>query len=723
MSRGLNDNEVAAEMNKMVSFIKQEALEKAREIKVKADEEFNIEKAKLVRQETIAIEAFYQKKIKQAEVARKIAHSNHVNKNRLRLLQARQQILDELFAEARNKLLTISSDPSKYQALLKDLLLQAFYQLMEEKIVIQCRKADHAIVQSALEEAKTAYTKALNKPLKAEIDSSNALPEKSAGGVVVSAFEGRIRVSNTLESRLDILGDAPASWSAAIVRPYKDKSFADLVNSYAVFRLCAFPALVDWTPWMLDVSSKLRLKPVMDFVVKRTFFKHFCGGENITEVLPTMAAFKSRGIGSILDLAMEADLDAGSAAGVAAKDLAAKVASQMKDSVNIASEQSDSFIAVKVTAFVPPAVLLRWSNCLRDLQAGFNKLDTDKDGKITSKEFLDLCSTYPNVPSKLVSELTITIQDADKLISWTSLMDAFSITNKNTRGLLQKNQNNPIPELEHATAEDFLTADLTLAELESLFVHARSKNVRVMIDAEQTYFQPAIDDIAIAFSRKLNPKLETTGGRAVIFNTYQMYLKAGKSRLEEDLARADRGGYTFGAKIVRGAYMVSERERAEEFNYADPIQTDIASTHRAYNSAIELMVSRIGKAQREKVPSLPLSFVVASHNRDSILKTIAALKKDNVQTSKGEVAFAQLMGMQDSTSYALAVNGYKCYKYIPYGPVEVTIPYLLRRAQENSSLLGGVAEDKQNISDEIMRRLGKSAKIDNRAGPSVASTA
>ncbi|KAJ3111626.1 Dynein heavy chain 6, axonemal [Phlyctochytrium bullatum] len=197
MSGRLNDTEVAAEMTKM------------------ADEEFNIEKAKLVRQETIAIEAFYQKKLKQAEVARKMsaqpyhfsnysrAHSNHVNKNRLRLLQARQQVLDELFEDAKSKLTAISSDPVAYQTLLKDLLLQAFHQLMEDDVVIQCRKEDVSLVQKAAEEAKAKY----GAKLKFAIDSGSFLPEKSGGGVIVSANGGRIRVSNTLESRLEILGD------------------------------------------------------------------------------------------------------------------------------------------------------------------------------------------------------------------------------------------------------------------------------------------------------------------------------------------------------------------------------------------------------------------------------------------------------------------------------------------------------------------------------------
>ncbi|KAJ3195783.1 V-ATPase V1 sector subunit E [Irineochytrium annulatum] len=208
-NRGLNDNEVATEMSKMVSFIKQEALEKAREIKVKADEEFNIEKAKLVRQETIAIESFYQKKMKQAEVSRKIAQSNHVNKNRLRVLQARQQVLDDLLQDARSRLTQISSDPTKYQKLLTDLLLQTFYQLMEQNVHVQCRKKDVEVVQSAIGEAKKTFeSKLKNASVTAVVDKESFLPDASAGGVIVSAFDGRIRIANTLEARVELLAEA-----------------------------------------------------------------------------------------------------------------------------------------------------------------------------------------------------------------------------------------------------------------------------------------------------------------------------------------------------------------------------------------------------------------------------------------------------------------------------------------------------------------------------------
>ncbi|KAL2912642.1 V-ATPase V1 sector subunit E [Polyrhizophydium stewartii] len=204
MAGRLNDNEVAQEMNKMVAFIKQEALEKAREIKLKADEEFNIEKGKLVRQETVAIEAFFQKKLKQAEVQRKM-QSNLINKNRLRVLQARQTVLNDVFAEAKSRLRTITDDKAGYSALLKGLVLQGLYKLMEPKVTVQCRAEDNDLVRTAIAEAVKEYTSEVKLKTEVVIDEANPLPATSAGGVVLSAVEGRIRTANTLESRLELL--------------------------------------------------------------------------------------------------------------------------------------------------------------------------------------------------------------------------------------------------------------------------------------------------------------------------------------------------------------------------------------------------------------------------------------------------------------------------------------------------------------------------------------
>ncbi|KAG1049037.1 hypothetical protein G6F48_001763 [Rhizopus delemar] len=202
-ARPLNDDEVFDEMKKMVAFIKQEALEKAREIKVKADEEFNIEKAKIVRQESLNIEAVFERKIKQAEVQKRIAQSNHINKTRLKILQERQQVLDDLFEEANQRIHQVSDDQDTYHTLIEGLILQGAYALMEPEIDIRCRQQDVDVVTSALETVADRYEESMQSRPNFTI-SEDYLPESSAGGVILSGHHGRITVDNTLDARLEI---------------------------------------------------------------------------------------------------------------------------------------------------------------------------------------------------------------------------------------------------------------------------------------------------------------------------------------------------------------------------------------------------------------------------------------------------------------------------------------------------------------------------------------
>uniref|UniRef100_A0A1D1XK94 V-type proton ATPase subunit E n=1 Tax=Anthurium amnicola TaxID=1678845 RepID=A0A1D1XK94_9ARAE len=202
-TRALNDDEVLNEMKKMVAFINQEAIEKAREIKVKADEEFNIEKAKLVRQESNNIDATFQRKTKQAEVQKKITQSNMINKSRLKVLQVRQQLLEEVFNETVNQLSIVSQDKVKYRDLLKDLVLQGLYQLMDDEVKAIVRKKDVELANNAIKAAIQSYKDNAKRDVKVELDTEN-LPEDCAGGVILTSNFGRIRVNNTLEERLTL---------------------------------------------------------------------------------------------------------------------------------------------------------------------------------------------------------------------------------------------------------------------------------------------------------------------------------------------------------------------------------------------------------------------------------------------------------------------------------------------------------------------------------------
>ncbi|KAF6830663.1 vacuolar ATP synthase subunit e [Colletotrichum musicola] len=204
----LTDDQVGQELRKMTAFIKQEAMEKAREIEIKANEEFAIEKSKLVRQETDAIDTQYEKKFKQAQMSLQITRSTVTNKTRLKVLGARQELLDDIFEDARKKLATGTKDKAKYQAVLKGLILEGLYALTEPEVVVRARKADFDIVKKAIEEASKEYKKELGKDTTAKIDESDPLPAESAGGVFIIGGKGKIEIDNTFEERLNLLQDS-----------------------------------------------------------------------------------------------------------------------------------------------------------------------------------------------------------------------------------------------------------------------------------------------------------------------------------------------------------------------------------------------------------------------------------------------------------------------------------------------------------------------------------
>ncbi|KXJ93996.1 ATP synthase subunit [Microdochium bolleyi] len=201
----LSDDQVGQELRKMTAFIKQEAHEKAREIEVKANEEFSIEKSKLVSSETDSIDATYAKKFKQATMSQQITRSTVSNKTRLKVLGARQELLNDIFETASKKLADTTKDKKKYQNLLKDLILEGAYALNEKEISVQGRKADYGAIKEAIKAAEKEYKSESGKETTITIDESSALPEGSAGGVIILNGTGKIDINNTLEERLELL--------------------------------------------------------------------------------------------------------------------------------------------------------------------------------------------------------------------------------------------------------------------------------------------------------------------------------------------------------------------------------------------------------------------------------------------------------------------------------------------------------------------------------------
>ncbi|KAF3169571.1 V-ATPase V1 sector subunit E [Orbilia oligospora] len=203
----LTDDQVAGELKKMTAFIRQEAQEKAHEIQIKADEEFTIEKGRLVRSETVSIDTQFERKHKQAELSQQIARSNVTNKTRLKVLGVRQELLESIFEDARKSLGQIANDKARYAGVLEGLILEGAFALAEPSISVRARKMDFDLVKSAADSASSAYTEKTGQNIKITLDEAGELPTDCAGGVFVISGNGRIDINNTFEERLSILED------------------------------------------------------------------------------------------------------------------------------------------------------------------------------------------------------------------------------------------------------------------------------------------------------------------------------------------------------------------------------------------------------------------------------------------------------------------------------------------------------------------------------------
>jgi proline dehydrogenase len=224
--------------------------------------------------------------------------------------------------------------------------------------------------------------------------------------------------------------------------------------------------------------------------------------------------------------------------------------------------------------------------------------------------------------------------------------------------------------------------------VESICRHAAENNVRLLIDAEESWIQDPIDAMADEMMRKYNTS------RAIVFNTYQMYRTDMISNLKNDHHDAVTHNYFLGAKLVRGAYMEKEAERAIKMGYANPIHPTKEATDDAFNRAL---VFCLDNKQR-------ISVMCGSHNEYSNQLLTVLIDKHGLTPADTRIWFAQLLGMSDHISFNLAKAGYNVAKYVPYGPVESVMPYLIRRAQENTSVAGQSSRELALIRKEVQRR-------------------
>tara|TARA_B100001559_G_scaffold268571_1_gene235794 strand:+ start:1199 stop:2374 length:1176 start_codon:yes stop_codon:yes gene_type:complete len=213
-------------------------------------------------------------------------------------------------------------------------------------------------------------------------------------------------------------------------------------------------------------------------------------------------------------------------------------------------------------------------------------------------------------------------------------------------------------------------------------------NVKVLIDAEESWIQDSIDKVGLQMMRKYNKK------SAKVFITHQCYRTGTLDKIKDYLGLANSEKFNLGVKLVRGAYMEKERKRALDNNYPSPIHETKENTDKEFNDSLHFCVKNLNK----------LSLWVGSHNEGSCLKLMEMMKDNNISKDDERIWFSQLYGMSDNISYTLSSLKYNVVKLIPFGPIEKTIPYLIRRANENSSVKGQSNRQFTLIKDEINRR-------------------
>lgn len=376
---------------------------------------------------------------------------------------------------------------------------------------------------------------------------------------------------------------------------FAGKSDNDLQWTYRLFKMIGKPWLVKFGEFATNVAFAIRL-PIKG-MIKKTIFKHFCGGETVAECKGKINELSEFKIGTILDYSVEgehtdADLD------------------------HTRDEIIDSILAGKNSPDIPFAVFKLTGICRTDLLRKAN-------------------------------DLTVELTEVEK--------------------------------------KDFATA---MQRVDAICKAAYDNNVPVFIDAEDSWYQDVIDRTCNAMMAKYNQE------KSVIYNTIQMYRHDRLAYLKQTFEEAEVGGYFPGIKLVRGAYMEKEREAAEKGGYPSPIQPNKAATDRDYDLALEFVVTHIDR----------LSLCAGTHNEKSSMYLTALMKKHKLAVDDKRIYFAQLLGMSDHISFNLAHAGYNVAKYVPYGPVKEVMPYLLRRAKENTSVAGQTGRELSLILSEKKRR-------------------
>nr|XP_046230160.1 proline dehydrogenase 1, mitochondrial isoform X1 [Scatophagus argus]XP_046230161.1 proline dehydrogenase 1, mitochondrial isoform X2 [Scatophagus argus] len=529
---------------------------------------------------------------------------------------------------------------------------------------------------------------------------------------------------------------------------YKSKGNIELLRSLLVFKLCTIDVLVEKNKELMELSKKFFGQWMFEKMMKMTFYGQFVAGEDHNAIKPLIQKNQAFGVGAVLDYSVEEDLtqeeaekkEMDSCVSEAEKESPdadhrekkykahrqfgdrrggvisartyfyadeSKCDNQMETFINCikasGGASADGFSAIKMTALGRPQFLLQFSEVLVKWRRFFNFLAAQqgKSEMMVLEQKLELEQLKESLTKLGVGAMDdienwftgekLGLSGTIDLLDWNSLInDTTRISNLLMVPNLETGQLEPL--LNMFTAEEERQMKRMLQRVDILAKHAVENGVRLMVDAEQTYFQPAISRLTLEMQRKFNRE------KPIIFNTYQCYLKEAYDNVTVDIELSRREGWYFGAKLVRGAYMYQERDRAKEIGYEDPINPDYEATNRMYHKCLEYVLEEIEHSRKANI-------MVATHNEDTVKFTLGKMNEMGLSPTENKVYFGQLLGMCDQISFPLGQAGFPVYKYVPYGPVNEVIPYLSRRAQENRGFMKGSQRERSLLWRELKRRL------------------
>ncbi|KAG5899648.1 hypothetical protein JTB14_036021 [Gonioctena quinquepunctata] len=514
---------------------------------------------------------------------------------------------------------------------------------------------------------------------------------------------------------------------------FKSKTNFELIRAYVVYTLCSFESLVTHNMKLMKLARTVLGEKLFIAMMKATFYGHFVAGEDQFKIRPTLERLRSFGVKPILDYSVEEDLsqeeaekleveasvpeagDAGNIEGALKQYHVDKTFADRRYKVQSArtyfylneatcERNMETFIrcleaiadfqetskgatygtgitAIKLTALGRPQLLLQLSEVIMRARQYMTEI-VGGEGNVLSHHLKheDLESKFEKIQDKeslrkFLKQVTYDKQGVLHLFPWSGIIDenqelstTFRVPDLKSGRMIRL-----ITQLSPKEEEMFQNM---IRRMNTIVKAAQDMDVRIMVDAEQTYFQPAITRITLEFMRKYNKE------KAIVFNTYQCYLRNALTEVSTDLEQAKRQNFYFGAKLVRGAYLEQERARAAAMDYPDPTNPSFDATSEMYHNTLSECLRRI-KAFKDKGEDKKIAIMVASHNEDTVRFAIEKMKEFGIEPTDKVICFGQLLAMCDYITFPLGQSGYSAYKYIPYGPVNEVLPYLSRRAHEN----------------------------------------